>query len=363
MAELLAYLKQIGKTKIFINMKVHNYFLVFIALANSFNLTAQAVANDSTARHKLPVQAFAAMPLLVGFSAENAFSHEKEYRTTGGDDLNLSMKNSQVYSIYGSLPIIKRTKGFAAKVNFGYNLFKDNIGTTTLNDSIIPNNTPELGSSINIALHLSQQFLFKKPNKKLTIAASYNISGRGITHFDKETQRGIFTATYPLFITKDNMLLLGAVGMLGKNIESPVLPLVIYFTKLSKHLNIELIFPVFAQLRYAHSARSSVLLGARIGSRSPFLGLETPILQSPDDALVTNSQNLRYYLNAEKAVNNYLWLQGEVGYSQSLKESLNTPYLNLPNQLLEGERNGYIYAKIGLFIRPVFGTIKAKQKE
>jgi hypothetical protein len=344
-------------------MKTCNYFFTTIALVSSLHLTAQEVANDSTTRHKLPVQAFAAMPLLVGFSAENAFPHEKKYGATGNDSLDLSMKNSQVYSIYGSLPIIKRTKGFAAKFNFGYNVFKDNIGTTMLNDSIANYNTEKNGASVNIALHVSHQFLFKKSNKKLTLAASYNISGRGITHFDKETQRGIFTATYPLFITKDNMLLLGAVGMVGKNIELPVLPLVIYFTRLSKHLNIELIFPVFAQLRYVHSARSSVLLGAKIGNRSPFLGLETPILPSPDDALVINSQNLRYYLNAEKAVNNYLWLHGEVGYSQSLKESLNTSYLNLPNQLLEGERNGYIYAKIGLFIRPVFGTIKAKQKK
>jgi hypothetical protein len=337
--------------------------LTAIALVIAPNLTAQDVLNDSTAQKKLPVQAFAAMPILVGLSAENAFPHEKKYQTIGDDALNLSMKNCQVYSIYGSLPIIKRTKGFAAKANFGYNVFKDNIGTMVSNDSIIANNTEALGSSVNVALHLSQQILFKKWNKKLTLAASYNISGRGITHFEKETQRGIFTATFPLKMTKDNMLLVGAVGTVGKNVQLPVLPIVVYFTRLSNHLNVELLFPVFAQLRYVISPRSAVLLGAKIANRAPFMGLEMPILQNPDDALAINSQNLRYYLNVEKAVNNYLWFHGEVGYNQRLKETLNASYIGLSNQVFTGEgRDGYMYAKIGMFIRPVFGTTKAKAK-
>jgi hypothetical protein len=102
------------------------------------------------------------MPILVGLSAENAFPHEKKYQTIDDDALNLSMKNCQVYSIYGSLPIIKRTKGFAAKANFGYNVFKDNIGTMVSNDSIIANNTESLGSSVNTAIHLSQQIFVQK---------------------------------------------------------------------------------------------------------------------------------------------------------------------------------------------------------
>ena len=137
-----------------------------ITLAISLQVTAQEVANDSTAQQQLPVQAFTAMPVLLGFSAENAFPHEKNYLSTNEEDLNLPMKNSQVYSLYGALPIVKRTKGFGAKINFGYNLFKDNIGTTTLNDSIMPHNMPTLGSSTIISLHVSQQILFKKCQKK-----------------------------------------------------------------------------------------------------------------------------------------------------------------------------------------------------
>ena len=52
--------------------------LTAIALVIAPNLTAQDVLNDSTAQKKLPVQAFAAMPILVGLSAENAFPHEKK---------------------------------------------------------------------------------------------------------------------------------------------------------------------------------------------------------------------------------------------------------------------------------------------
>lgn len=342
-------------------MNLSTCFGTVMALAISVNLTAQQAANDSTLQKKLPVQAFAAMPILVGLSAENAFPHEKKYQTIDGNALNLSMKNCQVYSLYGSLPLMKRTKGFAAKINFGYNVFKDNFGAIVSNDSIIASNTDELGSSVITTLHLSQQILFKKCNKKLTLAALYSISGSGITHFETKTQRGTFTATFPLKMTKDNMLVLGIVGVVGKNVKLPILPIVTYFTRLNSHVNVELLFPIFAQLRYVSSARTDVLLGAKIGTRTPFMGLEMPILQDPNDALVFRSQNLRYYLNIEKAVNNYLWFHAEVGYNQRLKEGLNASYVGLSNKIFIGEGGGgYPYAKIGIFIRPVFGTTKTK---
>lgn len=342
-------------------MNQTKYFFIVIVFANVLNINAQTTVNDSIDQQKLPVQAFAIMPVFVGLSAENAFPHERSYQNLDQDKLNLSLKNSQVYSLYGSLPIVKSKQGFAAKVNFGYHLFQDKIGVLQFNDSIMGNNLSANGSSVNLALNVSQQILLKKWNKKLRISASYNISGRGITHFEKETQRGIFTATYPFIRTKDKLLLLGIVGFAGKDVRLPVLPIVGYFTRLSPHLNVELLFPVFGQLRYVFSPRTSIVLGTKVGARSPFLGLETPILQSPDDALVVNSRNLRYYLNVEKAINNYLWFHGEVGYSQSLKENLNSSYLSLQNGIFTGQPYGYMYAKVGVFVRPVFGTVKAKK--
>ncbi len=344
----------------FRSMKQIKYFLTLIAFLNMLNLAAQTVVGDTIPHQKLPVQAFAAMPVFVGFSAENAFPHERTYRNLDQDKLNLAMKNCQVYSLYGAIPIVKKTKGFAANANFGYNLLQDKMGVAMFKDSIIANHFSKNGESVNIALNVSQQILLKKWNKKLRISASYNISGRGITRFEKETQRGLFTTTYPFKMTKDKMFLLGVLGTVGKDVRLPVLPIVGYFTRLTNHLNVELLFPVFGQLRYVFSPRSAVLLGAKVGNRSPFLGLETPILQSPDDALVINSQNLRYYFNVEKAVNNYLWFHGEVGYNQSFRETLNTHYLGLQNGVFAGERYGYMYAKVGVFVRPVFGTIKTK---
>jgi hypothetical protein len=338
-------------------------FLAAIVCTITLNLSAQNAVNDSIIPKKLPVQAFSAMPVLLGFSIENAFQHDKKYRTFAKNELTLPMNNSQVYSIYGSLPLIKKTKGFSAKINFGFNVFKDNIGTTTFKDRVIMDDVEGTGTSANTSLNISQQILFKKWNKKLTLAAAYSISGKGIGSLETKSQKGIFSATLPLKMTPDAMLLLGAVGLVGKNVKQPILPIVAYFTRLGSHLNLELIFPVSGQLRYVMSSQSSVLLGARIGTRTPFMDTDIPVLQSTDDALEFKSQNLRYYLDIEKAVNKFVWLHAEVGYNRNIKEAIITSNVDLRNKVFVGDGFGYVYAKIGAFVRPVLGMIKPKPKE
>jgi hypothetical protein len=344
-------------------MKTPIFCVAAIILAITLDLTAQNATNDSIIPKKLPVQAFAAMPVLLGVSIENAFPHHKKYTTFAKSELTLPMQNSQTYSIYGSLPIIKKTKGFSAKINFGFNVFKDNIGTTVFKDKIIIDDVEGTGTSANTSLNISQQIVFKKWQKKLTLSATYSISGKGIASLETQSQKGIFSATIPLKMTADNMLLIGALGIVGKNVKYPILPLVSYFTRLGSHTNLELIFPVSGQLRYVISPKSSVLLGARIGTRTPFMDTEIPVLQSTDDALEFKSQNLRYYLNVEKAVNKLFWLHGEVGYNRNIKEAIMTSNVDLRNRVFVGNGFGYVYAKIGAFVRPVFGMIKPKPKE
>jgi hypothetical protein len=344
-------------------MNYTKYFLTAILCAVILDLSAQNTGNDSIIPKKLPVQAFAAMPVLWGVSIENAFAHEKKYRTFAKNELTLPMTNSQVYGIYGSLPIIKKTKGFSAKINFGFNVFKDNIGATTFKDKVIMEDVEGTGTSANTSLNISQQILFKKWHKRLTLSAAYSISGKGIGSLETQSQKGIFSATLPLKITADNMLLIGVVGIVGKNVKQPILPIVAYFTRLGSHLNLELIAPVSGQLRYVISPKSSVLLGARIGTRTPFMDTDIPVLQSTDDALEFKSQNLRYYLDVEKAVNKFLWLHGELGYNRNIKEAIITSNVDLRNRVFVGDGFGYVYAKIGAFVRPVFGAIKLKPKE
>jgi hypothetical protein len=344
-------------------MKNPTYCVAAILCAVTLNLPAQNAVNDSIIPKKLPVQAFAAMPVLLGVSIENAFPHDKKYTTFAKNALTLPMQNSQAYSIYGSLPIIKKTKGFSAKINFGFNVFKDNIGTTTFKDQVLIDDVEGTGTSANTSLNVSQQILFKKWKKKLTLSATYSISGKGIGSLETQSQKGIFSATMPLKMTADNMLLVGALGIVGKNVKQPILPIVAYFTRLGSHTNLELIIPVSGQLRYVISPKSSVLLGARIGSRTPFMDTEIPVLQNTDDALEFKSQNLRYYLDVEKAVNKLVWLHAEVGYNRNIKEAIITSNVDLRNRVFVGDGFGYVYAKIGAFVRPVLGTIKPKPKE
>lgn len=339
------------------------HFVTSICVFVAFSASAQQISKDTTIqqKRKLPVQAFAAMPILLGVSVENAFAHDRKYTTFAQNELTLPMKNGQTYTLHGSLPVIKKTKGFSAKLNFAYNVFKDNIGATAFNERVLIDDVEETGTSANVSFNVSQQFLFKKWKKKLTLAASFSTSGKNFSRFQKKSNKGIFSATLPLKMTADNMFLIGAVGIVGKNIDKPVLPIVAYFGRLGKHLNIETVLPLYAQFRYVISPKSTVMLGARFGTRTPFMDREIPVLQSTDDALEFKSQNLRYYLNAEKAVSKLMWLNVEVGYNRDVKAALITSNVDLRNRIFVSNGFGYTYAKVGLFLRPVWGTLKRQQ--
>ncbi len=348
------------KTK---TMHPTKFLLAAILMLATLNLNAQGLTTDTTiVKKKIPVQAFAAMPVLLGINVENAFAHDRKYQTFTQNELTLPLKNGQNYTLFGSLPFIRKRKGFSAKVNFAYNIFKDNIGTTTFNEQVLLEDVESTASSANVSFNISQQFLFKKWKKKLTLSAAFSASGKNLANFQKRSNRGIFSATLPLVMNKDRMFLIGAVGIVGKNIPKPILPVVAYFTRLGSHLNIEIILPISAQFRYVVSPKSSIMLGARIGTRTPFMDQEIPVLQSTDDALEFKSKNLRYYLNAEKAIGKLVWLNAEVGYNRNMKEALIAPSVNPRNRVFLGSEFGYTYAKVGVFLRPVFGAFKLKAK-
>lgn len=330
------------------------YVLILVFFLSTFKVTAQQ-QSDTLPQQKIPVQAFAAMPVLLGVNVENAFPHDRKYQTFTGNNLNLPLRNGQQYTLHGSLPMIRKKKGFSAKLNFAYNIFKDNIGTTTFNEQVLIDDVESTATSANISLNFSQQFFFKKWKKKLTLSAAFSASGKNLANFQKRSNRGIFSATLPLKMTKDEMFLIGGLGIIGKNIPRPITPIIAYFTRLGRHLNLEVILPISAQFRYVISNKSSILLGVRIGTRTPFMDQEIPVLQDTDDALAFKSKNLRYFLNVEKAMGKLVWLNVEIGYNRNMKEALIAPAIDPRNRVFVGNNFGYTYAKIGLFLRPVFG--------
>lgn len=337
------------------------YVFILAFFIFTFTLNAQQAQRDSVVQRKVPVQAFTAMPVLLGVSIENAFPHDRRYQTFTQNELTLPLKNGQNYTIYGSLPVIRKRKGFSAKFNFAYNVFKDNIGMTTFNEQVLIDNIEETATSMNVSLNISQQFLFKKWKKKLTLSGAFSASGKNLANFQKKTNRGIISATLPLKMTKDELFLIGGLGVIGKNIPRPIMPIVAYFARLGSHLNIEVILPISAQFRYVISTQSSIIAGARIGARTPFMDQELPVLQNTDDALAFKSKNLRFYLNAEKAVGKLLWINAEIGYNRNIKEALIAPTVDIRNRVFLGHGFGYSYAKIGLFLRPVFSPKMRKK--
>ena len=83
------------------------YVFILAFMMATITLDAQTSQQDSTAKKTIPVQVFAAMPVLLGVNVENAFPHDRKYKTFTGNDLDLPLRNGQNYTVYGSLPVIR----------------------------------------------------------------------------------------------------------------------------------------------------------------------------------------------------------------------------------------------------------------
>lgn len=158
----------------------------------------------------------------------------------------------------------------------------------------------------------------------------------------------------PLKMTRNAMFTVGVLGIIGKNVQRPILPILAYFTRLGPALNLEMILPVSTQLRYVVSNKASYIVGAKLGSRTPYVDSDLPILQGTDDVLEFKSKNLRLFATIERALGDLVWFNAEVGYNHAMKNILNTPNQDLRNKLFIGDGFGFTYAQVGLFLRPVF---------
>ncbi len=333
-----------------------NHLKIIVFLLSLFCLSivvdAQTIATDTIPQRKLPVQAFAAMPVLFGVHVEHAFSYDKHYTTFAENELTLPIEGGQNYSLFGSLPIIRKRKGFSAKINFNYNIFKDHIGTATFQDRTLLADASARATSAYAAFNISQNIPFKKWNKKLIVSGTFAASGKQYTEL--KSYRGLAYAMMPLKMTPNAMFTVGVLGIIGKNVQRPILPILAYFTRLGPALNLEMILPVSTQLRYVVSNKASYIVGAKLGSRTPYVDSDLPILQGTDDVLEFKSKNLRLFATIERALGDLVWFNAEVGYNRATKNILNTPNQDLRNKLFIGDGFGYTYVQVGLFLRPVF---------
>ena len=51
-----------------------------------------------------------------------------------------------------------------------------------------------------------------------------------------------------------------------------------------------------------------------------------------------------------------VWINAEIGYNRNIKAALVTSNIDIRNRIFVGEDFGYGYVKIGVFIRPIFGS-------
>jgi hypothetical protein len=345
-------------------MNVKNYLLAAICLCFAIQINAQetpktpAEMKEAMEKNGLPVQAFAVMPTIIGVSAEYGFGSDKTFTTFGDNDVDVSVADEQHYSIYGSVPIFKTKKGLSMKLNFDYDYFTKNIDSIGFNDQEFAKAVERDLSTAYASLNLSQKILIKKWKKHLVVTGSFSIAGE--QYDDIDAYGGTFGLSMPLIYNAKTVLSVGVQGIFGDNVQVPVIPTVAYFTKLSKKLNLEIILPVSAQLRFTPSAKTSIAGGFKLGTQTPYMGLFVPSLQSADHTLEFRNTQVRTFLGLEQAFGKMIWLNLEVGYNAVPNSTVNPTNIEFDNNVLEGTGFGNGYVQLGLFLRPVFPPKKKK---
>lgn len=339
-------------------MNVKNYLLAVICLAISMQINAQEAPKTAAEiqqwmqENGLPVQAFAAMPTIIGVSAEYGFASDKTFTTLQDNDVDVSVADEQHYSIYGSIPIIKTKKGLSLKLNFDYDYLTKNIDTISFNDQSFAKAVERDLSTAYASLNLSQKIMIKKWKKNLIISGSFSAAGE--QYNDIDTYGGTFGVSMPIIYNKKTVLSIGLQAIFGEDVQVPVIPTIAYFTKLSKKLNLEIILPVSAQLRFTPSAKTSIAGGFKLGTQTPYMGLFVPNLQSADHSLEFKNTQVRTFLGLEQALGKMIWLNLEVGYNSVPNSTVNPTNIEFEENLLEGTGFGNGYVQLGLFLRPVF---------
>lgn len=347
-------------------MNVKNYLLAAICLCLTIQINAQeapktpAEIQAAMEKNGLPVQAFATMPTIIGVSAEYGFASDKTFTTFQDNDVDVSVTDEQAYSIYGSVPLFKTDKGLSLKLNFDYDYSTKNVDTISFNNQEFAKAVERDLSTAFASLNLSQKILFKKWKKHLVIAGSFSVAGEQYTEID--TYGGTLGLSMPVIFNRKTILSIGLQGIFGENVQVPVIPTIAYFTKLSKKLNLEIILPVSAQLRFTPSAKTSIAGGLKLGMQTPYMDLVVPALQSADHALEFRNTQVRTFLGLEQAFGKMIWLNLEVGYNSVPNSTVNPTNIEFDDNVLEGTGFGNGYVRVGLFMRPVFPPKNMKKK-
>lgn len=332
-------------------MKKLLFFLLILLLSNNIiaKNESKCVNKDSL---ELPVQAFVSMPILFNFQVEQSFKHKQTYRTQREDKLVLPFQDGQLYSLFGSFPILKNPKQMILSASINYDFYRHDFNEIIFRGSNSNIPKPKSFSSFSTSLNLSKVVFLQKLKKPIILTGI--VSARGKVFYRPQSLNGILSANLPLKINSKTMLTLGINGIIGGDVKLPIFPTVSYFAKINNALNLELILPLSAQVRYVESNRLAILAGAKLGPRNSFITNNITSLQNLNDVLEFNNTNIKFFLRTEKALNKFLWINAEAGYNHTIQSILNEPNRNMNEYLLKGKGYGNMYLNFGLFLRPVF---------
>jgi len=201
-----------------------------------------------------------------------------------------------------------------------------------------------------------------KNKKYFILRTSFDLNGDyGSDKFGKKEFLK-FSIT-PLIGWKQNDNLSYAVGFTyGYTFGKPlIVPVFSYNKNFSCHLGIESVLPISLKLRYTKNEKNYLYTGLELAGASYRLDNEgTPFADY--NKLHLFRSELRYTVNYEREIHDWLWFGIEAGYRQNLRFSLNNGPRTRSDVIISNKLKGSALINASIFMVPPQKFMKKKKK-
>ena len=334
------------------------FLFASITIVNFDSFGQQTAELVSALQHdSIPIQLYTFTPKLMEVDYTRSGRDHRTYKRSSGNSYSYNLGPEQLLTIKSTIPIVKIRKKSAISLSVQYNYYDQ------------PSTVDNLKGAQSSHLSSFQQATFSKvgasfahrtsiKNIKVVFAGSLSIIGKQF--WDINQVNGVFSLAFPLRNTRSTSLTFGINYIYNPSIAFPVIPTIVYATKLSTHWHFETILPSYIKLRYIYNDKTYFASGVKINSDKPQYHINGMSVASQ---LEMRNAAFCFFLNTEYHLGGLFWMSAEAGYNYMARSRLSQPSGHNNEYLAQAKDEGALYGNVGIFIRPPLKMVLAKMKQ
>ena len=333
-------------------------FSTVACMVFSFSSHGQIQGDTLTAalqHDSIPVQLYSFIPKLLEFDYGVYATDKRTYKRSNGNSYVYIMGPEQLFSVKAAVPIVKIKKKTSITLGLQYNYY-DQPGSLEDSKTTVQS-TFQYASFSRISTTISHKLSIQ--NKSVFLTGSFSFTGEEFWQLNQFNS--VLSVSYPLRNTRTTSLMIGINYIYAKYATFPVIPSIIYITKLNTRLHFDAILPSHIKLRYLCSDKLYSSAGVKLGSDRPQYHSKNAIAIS--EQMELRNATFTFFLQTEYHLGGLFWMSAEIGYRYLTTSRLSDPNRAANDYYIQAKNEGSAYGNVGLFLRPPLKMVLSKLKQ